>query len=96
MKTEALPAIGDLVRVLHDPDVNVREAAAYALGEIGPAAEEAISALFAAADDEDEGVAEMAVWALEEIDLTDEEAEDLSVFWKNYVEYTKIYKTDAL
>ena len=28
-------------------------------------------------------------------ELTDEEAGDLSVFWKNYVEYTKIYKTDA-
>ena len=26
--------------------------------------------------------------------LTDEEVNDLSVFWKNYVEYTRIYKTE--
>jgi len=27
--------------------------------------------------------------------LTDDEVEQLGVFWKNYVEYTKIYKADA-
>ena len=52
-----------------------RRLAALTLGEIGPVAEEAISALLEAADDDDEGVAEMAIWALEQIDPADDEAE---------------------
>jgi len=65
MKFIALP--------LHD-----RRLAALTLGEIGPAAEEAIPALFAAVDDEDESVAELAEAALEQIDVAEDEAEAAS------------------
>jgi hypothetical protein len=63
---------------LQDADQVVRLHAASilgSLGEIGPAAEEAIPDLFAAVDDQDESVAEMAEAALEQIDLAEGEAE---------------------
>jgi hypothetical protein len=61
--------------MLRRDDIQDRKLAALTLGEIGPIAEDAIPALFAAADDEDEGLSELAVWALEEIDLIENEAE---------------------
>jgi HEAT repeats len=51
-----------LIRLLQNGDMHDRRLAALTLGELGPAAEEAIPALLEAADDEDDGVFEMAVW----------------------------------
>jgi HEAT repeat protein len=47
MGSSAKDAVLALVRVLHDPEANVSHAAAYALGQIGPAARGAVPALLA-------------------------------------------------
>jgi HEAT repeat protein len=76
MDEDALPAIPILIEMLKHGEVRGRKLAALTLGQIGPAAVEAIPALFNAAnDDEDEDVSDLAMWALEEIDLADEEPE---------------------
>jgi len=75
MGADAAPAVSALIDLLQTENVHDRKLAALTLGEIGPAAEEAIPALFIAVDDDDEGVSEMAEWALEEIDIVEGEAE---------------------
>jgi len=52
---------------LKDNDEDVREAAAFALGEIGPDAKAAVPVLSKALRDGDEGVREAAADALEKI-----------------------------
>jgi len=64
-----------LIELLEHGDIHDRKLAALTLGEIVPAAEEAIPALFAAVEDEDESLAEMAEEALEQIDLVEDDAE---------------------
>ena len=71
MGEDAEPALPALIELLNADSVHDRKLAALTLGEIGPAAEEAVPALLEAADDENEGVSEMAIWALEKIDLTE-------------------------
>lgn len=75
MGDDAEPAVPALIEMLTNGDIHDRKLAALTLGEIGPAAEEAIPALFAAVDDEDESLAEMAEEALQQIDLVDDDAE---------------------
>lgn len=60
-----------MIDLLTTGDVHDRKLAALTLGEIGPAAEDAVPALLDAANDEDDGVSEMAIWALEQIDLVE-------------------------
>ena len=72
---DAEPAVPALIDLLENGDVHDRRLAALTLGEIGPAAEDAIPALLEAVDDEDEGVVEMALAALEVIDGAEVEDE---------------------
>jgi HEAT repeat protein len=61
---------GDLPKLLADlrsEDAKVRARAAHALGELGPDAQTAFSALFKALDDRDENVARLAAQALRDI-----------------------------
>ena len=58
---EDVPA---LIHKLKNKDIAVQESAAFALGEIGPAAKEAIPALIAALKDEDGSVRRRAAFAL--------------------------------
>jgi HEAT repeat protein len=64
-----------LIELLQNGDIHDRKLAALTLGEIGPAAQDAIPALFAAVEDDDDSLAELAEEALEKIDLVDEDAE---------------------
>jgi HEAT repeat protein len=74
MGEEAFPAVPILIEMLEYGDVPTQKLAATTLGQIGPAAVEAVSTLLSAAsDDEDEDVSDLAIWALEQIDLADEE-----------------------
>jgi len=64
----AAAAVSDLIHVLEsDADLPVRERAAWALGEIGPAAKGATAALRVAADGGDARLARLAKKALESI-----------------------------
>ncbi len=56
-----------LIAALKDEDKEVRGRAANALGQIGPAAKEAVPALIAALKDEDRLVRLHAAWALGQI-----------------------------
>ena len=58
------------MEALKDPARTVRYAAAYALGEIGPGASDAIPALTDALDDVDDDVAFMAKKAIKKIQAT--------------------------
>jgi HEAT repeat protein len=84
---KAADAVGALGQALHDPDRNVRHAAAKALGKIGPEAKGALDHLTAALQDRDRNVrseaaytmallgpdAEPAVPALEQIKLREKD-----------------------
>jgi hypothetical protein len=59
-----LEAIPVFVELLHAPEPNVRALAARGLGQVGPAAHEAVPMLFAALDDEADFVAHEAARAL--------------------------------
>lgn len=62
------PSVGPLVRVLiEDPDASMRGTAALLLGEIGPPARNALTALAAALERDDGGVALAAAHALPRI-----------------------------
>ena len=64
----AAPAVATLANVLHgDADLSVRERAAWALGEIGPAAKSAAEALREAAQSPEPRLARLAEKALEAI-----------------------------
>jgi HEAT repeat protein len=56
-----------LIQALGDKNENVRQAAAVALGEIGPEAKEAVPALTQMLEDEDKDVRQYTVEALREI-----------------------------
>lgn len=71
----AEPAVGALLELLENGDIHDRKLAILTLGEIGPAAFEAIPALFAVVDDANESLAEMAEEALAQIDGSSEAAE---------------------
>jgi HEAT repeat protein len=65
---EAAPAVPSLVQVLEsDADLPVRERAAWALGEIGPPAKNAVRALTIAANCDDARLARLAKKALNAI-----------------------------
>jgi HEAT repeat protein len=65
---DAAPAVPALVQVLEsEADLPVRERAAWALGQIGPPAKNAVTALTAAANCEDARLARLAKKALEAI-----------------------------
>lgn len=67
-RTDAAPAVPALVAVLEsDVELPVRERAAWALGEIGPAAISAKAALWTAANCDDVRLARLAKKALESI-----------------------------
>lgn len=66
---KALPAVPTLIGLLKADQAQDRKLAAWTLGEIGPAAEEAVPALLDAVNDENRSVFDMAFWALEQIDL---------------------------
>ena len=64
----AAAAVADLIKILEsDADLPVRERAAWALGEIGPAASSAVPALSAAAKSSDARLSRLAAKALEAI-----------------------------
>ena len=58
------PAVSELITALEDKRENVRASAAYALGEMGPAAAEAVDALIALLTDASEAVRRHATSAL--------------------------------
>ena len=60
----AAPAVPALVKVLADPDPNVRTAAEFALGKIGPGAKEAVPALVQLVKEPEKSSAHAAVYAL--------------------------------
>lgn len=67
-RADAAPAAPALVAVLEsDVELPVRERAAWALGEIGPAARNAVTALTAAANCDDARLSRLAKKALESI-----------------------------
>jgi HEAT repeat protein len=67
-RADAAPAVPALVAVLEsDADLPVRERAAWALGEIGPAAKNAVTALTAAANCDDARLSRLAKKALDSI-----------------------------
>ncbi|MGD9634138.1 MAG: HEAT repeat domain-containing protein [Pirellulales bacterium] len=67
-RAAAAPAVPALVAVLEsDVELPVRERAAWALGEIGPAAKNAVSALTVAANCDDARLSRLAKKALESI-----------------------------
>jgi len=67
-RADAAPAVPALVAVLEsDVELPVRERAAWALGEIGPAARIAVTALTAAANCDDARLSRLAKKALESI-----------------------------
>lgn len=59
--------IKSLIKQLGDGDAFVRLKAAYALGQIGPAAKEAVPALIMALGDESTDIRAKAAWALGQI-----------------------------
>lgn len=67
LKGWAKPAVPRLVVALQDSSWDVRASAATALGEIGPAAAEALDALAAAANDPKSGIVESAQEAIKKI-----------------------------
>lgn len=67
-RADAAPAVAALVAVLEsDADLPVRERAAWALGEIGPSAKNAVTSLTAAANCDDARLSRLAKKALESI-----------------------------
>lgn len=61
LETKAAPAVPQLIEALQkSPELFVRQKAAWALGEIGPAAKEALPALEAAANSSDRRLAGIA------------------------------------
>jgi HEAT repeat protein len=71
---EARPAVPVLIVLLSEGDIEDRRLAALTLGEIGPAAEDALDALWDAVDDTDEGVVALALDALERIAQDDDDS----------------------
>lgn len=68
LQRDAAPAVGVLQRVLEQsPHTIVRQRAAWALGQVGPAAAEAVSSLEQAAASEDPRLARLADRALQQI-----------------------------
>ena len=63
--------IEELIQALQDDDEDVRYHAAFALGEIGEGAVEAVPALIQALQDDDEGVRYHAAYALRDIGTTE-------------------------
>jgi HEAT repeat protein len=61
------PAVQDLAKILSAPEAKVRQAAAMALGRIGPDARDALPALESAAGDKDKLVSTFAKIAIEKI-----------------------------
>lgn len=72
LRENALPALPILVEMLKFGDIQDRKLAAITLGQIGPAASQAVPELQEAFDyDYDDGVAHTAMWALENIGVAD-------------------------
>ncbi len=68
LKADAAPAVSALSNVLSEhAAINVRQRAAWALGQIGPAASAALPALKRAADDANPRLARMAQRAIDQI-----------------------------
>ena len=72
---EAVAAVPALIELLETGSAPDRQLAALTLGEIGPAAEDAVPALLAAAYDDDEQLSAAALEALDHIDLDDYDSE---------------------
>jgi uncharacterized protein (TIGR03067 family) len=86
---EAAAAAPALNRALLDGDPSVRRVAAEALGQLGPAAREAVSRLVQALQDRDEGARWAAAAALEQIGSVPKEAKaTVAVILKESVEGT--------